>query len=174
MAKALFIGLLIGASFTTFLPKDLLGLVFENHFLTYALVLIISLPMYICATSSLPIVAGLMLSGMSAGAGFIFLSAGPATNSVTMGVVTQMFGKKSLFIYLGVISILSIVFGVILDFFIKDIDVLYKMQNMEHSSIIDLVFSVIMLLLIAYFLIKPFFSKETGSCCNSDDSCCGD
>ncbi len=173
MAKALFIGLLIGASFTTFLPKDLLNMVFQNHFLTYTLVLIISLPMYICATSSLPIVAGLILAGMSPGAGFVFLSAGPATNSVTMGIVTQMFGRKSLFIYLGVISVLSIVFGVIMDSFISNPDILYKMQNTKHGNIINLIFSIMMLLLITYFLIKPFFNKEGDSCC-SNNSCCED
>jgi hypothetical protein len=172
IAKALFIGLLIGASFTTFLPKDLLNIVFENHILTYAMILVISLPMYVCATSSLPIVASLMLSGMSGGAGFIFLSAGPATNSVTMGVVTQMFGKKSLFIYLGVISVLSIAFGMILDIFLPNISILSINNHGEHLNPLNIIPSILMLGLIAYFIIKPIFKKEKKSCCCHDDSCC--
>ena len=171
MAKALFYGLLIGAAFTTFIPKDLLNMVFQHQYLTYLLVLVISLPMYVCATSSLPIVASLMLGGMTGGAGFIFLSAGPATNSVTMGVVAQMFGKKSLFIYLGVISGLSILFGVVFDLFFADINIMSTMQNMEQGGIIEIIASIIMLLLIAYFLLKPLFNKKTTSCC-SGDSCC--
>ena len=174
MAKALFFGLLIGTAFTTFLPKEILNLVFQHQYLTYLLVLIISLPMYVCATSSLPIVASLMLGGMSGGAGFIFLSAGPATNSVTMGVVAQMFGKKSLFIYLGVISTFSILFGIIFDLFFGHVNILSIMNEMNHNSIIEIIATIIMLLLIAYFLIKPLFTKEVKSCCTDNDSCCTD
>ena len=52
------------------------------------------MPLYVCATSSLPIGASFLLSGMSGGAVFVFLSAGPATNSVTMSVVFKTLGKK--------------------------------------------------------------------------------
>ncbi|MCV6609032.1 MAG: permease, partial [Campylobacterales bacterium] len=74
IAKSLFIGLILGALFTTFLPKELLSQLFENQFLTYFAVLVIAMPLYVCATASLPIAAAFMLSGMSGGAAFIFLS----------------------------------------------------------------------------------------------------
>ncbi len=45
---------------------------------------------------SLPIAISLLVNGMTLGSAFIFLTAGPATNSVTMGVVADMFGKRSL------------------------------------------------------------------------------
>jgi len=72
MAKALFIGLILGSLFITFIPKEYTQLLFENQFLTYIVVILFSMPLYTCATASLPIAAAFMLQGMSAGAVLYF------------------------------------------------------------------------------------------------------
>jgi len=154
IAKSLLVGLIIGALFTTFLPKDFLVTLYSNEMLTYFMVLIVAMPLYVCATSSLPIAAAFMLSGMSPGAAFVFLSAGPATNTITMGVVAQMFGKKSLAIYVGVIATLSILFGYLYDKFYGNLEVLKITKHIEDISVVNSVSSVIMLGLILYYLIK--------------------
>jgi uncharacterized membrane protein YraQ (UPF0718 family) len=152
--KALLIGLVIGGLFTTFLPKEIIAPLFEYQILTYFAVLIIAMPLYVCATASLPIAAAFMISGMSPGAAFVFLSAGPATNTVTMGVVAQMFGKKALMIYLGTISLLSILFGYFFDTFFGELEILNMSTEIEELSILDTLSTVIMLGLIAYYFIK--------------------
>lgn len=152
--KALFIGLIFGGLFTTLLPKEILQPLFEYQFLTYFAVLIIAMPLYVCATASLPIAAAFMLSGMSPGAAFVFLSAGPATNSVTMGVVAQMFGKKSLLLYLGTIATLSILFGYLFDTFLGKLEVLSIATEAEHFSVLDTVSTLMMFGLIGYYFIK--------------------
>ena len=154
IAKSLLFGLVLGAIFTTFLPKEMLETIYDNRFLTYLMVLIVAMPLYVCATASLPIAAAFVLSGMSAGGAFVFLSAGPATNTITMGVVAQMFGKKSLVIYVGTIAILSIIFGYIFDRFFGNLEVLKVVKNIEQISIIDMVSTVIMLVLIAYYMFR--------------------
>jgi hypothetical protein len=63
----------------------------------------------------LPIGASLRASGVPIGGVFLFLSAGPATNAVTMSVVKEMFGKRGFFIYISTIMVLSLFFGYILD-----------------------------------------------------------
>jgi uncharacterized membrane protein YraQ (UPF0718 family) len=161
IALSLLIGLVIGALFTTILPKELLHGLTQYQFLTYIAVLIIAMPLYVCATASLPIAGAFILSGMSGGAAFIFLSAGPATNSVTMGVVKEMFGFKALLIYLGSISILSILFGYIFDNISDKIDVLDIGIHMEHYSYLDTFSSVIMMSLIVYYLLKPKLLKNS-------------
>ncbi len=160
---SLAIGLIIGALFTTLLPKEIIAPLFEYQFLTYLVVLIIAMPLYVCATASLPIAAAFMLSGMSSGAAFVFLSAGPATNSITMGVVASMFGKKSLFIYIGTISILSIFFGYIFDEFFDSIEVMSFETHGEHMSIVDMTSTAIMFGLILYYIIK----KQKESACTN-------
>ena len=98
IAKPLFWGLIIGALITVAIPENLAQLLQDYSWLSYLIVIAIAIPMYVCATASLPIAAGLMLSGVSAGAAFVFLSAGQATITVTIGVDKQMLGTRSLYI----------------------------------------------------------------------------
>jgi len=74
-------------------------------------VLVVSLPLYVCATASVPIAASLVSGGMPVGAALVFLMAGPATNVATIGAILKAFGRRTLAIYLGVIVIGSVAFG---------------------------------------------------------------
>lgn len=172
IAKPLFWGLLLGALITVAIPANLSEVLQEYSWLSYLIVIAIAIPMYVCATASLPIAAGLMLSGVSAGAAFVFLSAGPATNTVTIGVVKKMLGTKSLAIYLGSITIGSILFGLGLDYIfnISNIDPTSLIHIHEEAGIISTISSVILWGFVLWYLMKPYFEKKDdcsgGSCCS--------
>jgi uncharacterized membrane protein YraQ (UPF0718 family) len=172
IAKPLFWGLLLGAFITVAIPDNLSEILKTYSWLSYLIVIIIAVPMYVCATASLPIAAALMLSGVSAGAAFVFLSAGPATNTVTIGVVKKMLGTKSLLIYLGSIIVGSILFGLGLDYIfdISSIDPASLIHLHEEKGIIATVSAVILWSFLLWFLIKPHFKKKkdcsSGSCCS--------
>ncbi|CAA6826233.1 MAG: Transporter [uncultured Sulfurovum sp.] len=168
IAKPLFWGLLLGALITVAIPSNLSEILVEYAWLSYIIVILIAVPMYVCATASLPIAAGLMLSGVSAGAAFVFLSAGPATNTVTIGVVKKMLGTRSLYIYLGSIVIGSILFGLGLDYLFSasEIDPKTLVQMGEHTGVFALLSSVVLWIFMMYYLFEPYFKKEEeGSCC---------
>ena len=162
IAKPLFWGLVLGALITIAIPQNLSDILVKYDWLSYLIAIAIAVPMYVCATASLPIAAALMLSGVSAGAAFVFLSAGPATNTVTIGVVKKMLGTKSLYIYLGSIILGSIVFGLGLDFIfdINSIDPKSLIHMHEEASIIAVLSSVILWGLMLFFIAKPYFKKE--------------
>ena len=172
IAKPLFWGLIIGALITVAIPQNLSDILVEYSWLSYIIVIAIAVPMYVCATASLPIAAGLMLSGVSAGAAFVFLSAGPATNTVTIGVVKKMLGTRSLYIYLGSIVVGSVLFGLGLDyvFSISDINPQSLVHMDEEAGVIAIVSSVVLWGFVGYFIFKPYFSKGKEGCC-SDSSC---
>ena len=139
--------------------------------------MLFSMPLYVCATASLPIAAALMLEGMSAGAAFIFLTAGPATSAITMSVVYKTLGKTSLIIYLSTISVLSLVFGFLFDLFFTDINILQFNLHDEETNLISQIASFIMLFLMAYYLIKPWLFRKkitNTSCYSSSSSSCED
>lgn len=161
IAKALFLGLIIGALITIAIPQNLSDILTEYYWLSYLIAIAIAVPMYVCATASLPIAAGLMLSGVSAGAAFVFLSAGPATNTVTIGVVKKMLGTKSLYIYLGTIILGSIIFGLGLDFVfdINSIDAKSLIQVDEEVSALEILSSIVLWAFMLYFIFKPYFKK---------------
>jgi len=169
IAKPLFWGLVLGALITVAIPSNLSEILVEYSWLSYVIAIVIAVPMYVCATASLPIAAGLMLSGVSAGAAFVFLSAGPATNTVTIGVVKKMLGTRSLYIYLGSIIIGSIVFGLGLDylFAISEIDPMQLVQMGEHAGPLAMLSSVVLWGFVVWYMLKMYFKKEEkGSCCS--------
>lgn len=162
IAKPLLWGLLIGALITVAIPQNLSDILIEYAWLSYLIVIAIAIPMYVCATASLPIAAALMLSGVSAGAAFVFLSAGPATNTVTIGVVKKMLGTRSLYIYLGSIIVGSILFGLGLDymFTISDIDPRSLVHVHEEVGIVAMSSSLILWGFVLYFVGRPYFIKR--------------
>ena len=100
----------------TFLPVGALAIFDEvGPLVAGLLVLLISLPLYVCATASVPIAAALVANGMPAGAALVFLMAGPATNVATIGAVYRGFGFKHLGLYLAVLVAGSVGFGVLFD-----------------------------------------------------------
>ena len=92
---------------------------FEEHVGTglpaMLLMLVVGLPMYVCATSSTPIAAALIARGLSPGAALVFLLAGPATNLATMVVVSRDLGRRGLAIYLITIAVVAVISGIAVD-----------------------------------------------------------
>ncbi|WP_345993489.1 SO_0444 family Cu/Zn efflux transporter [Sulfurimonas sp. HSL-1716] len=161
IAKPLFWGLVIGALISSLIPQNLSDILSEHSWLSYAIVIAIAVPMYVCATSSLPIAAALMLSGVSAGAAFVFLSAGPATNTVTIGVVKNMLDKRSLYIYLASIVLGSLAFGIGLDHLFSSFEINPKslLHMNEEAGMISVLSSIVMWMFILYFMTKTYLKR---------------
>mgnify|MGYP003571693890 CR=1 FL=1 len=170
MAKALLIGLVLGALFTTFMPEEYAKLLFDNQILTYFVILIFAMPLYTCATASLPIAAALMMQGMSGGAAFVFLTAGPATSAVTMSVIYKMLGRTSLIVYTGTIAVLSLIFGFGFDTVFSELQILNVGHEMEEPALYESIASLLMLMLIVYHLVKAKLAKKKESCCSTESS----
>ncbi len=111
IGKWLVIGTLIGGAIAYFVPPQIVAAYFKSPVLQMFLMLVIGIPLYICATGSLPIAAALVAKGISPGAALVFLIAGPATNATTITVVGKTLGKRSLIIYLTSIAIVSLGLG---------------------------------------------------------------
>ena len=93
--KWLVIGLLFAALVQAFVPTDWL-LKWGDSWVTMLLMLLVGIPMYVCATGSTPIAAGFLMAGISPGAVLVYLLAGPATNMATLGVVRDQMGIKTM------------------------------------------------------------------------------
>jgi hypothetical protein len=117
----LILGILLAALVTTAIPPDFLqGVVWTQGLGGMLLVLAISLPLYVCTTSSVPIAASLIAAGMPAGTALVFLMAGPATNVATIGAVYRALGARVLGLYLGTVIAASVSLGMTFDFVLGD------------------------------------------------------
>jgi hypothetical protein len=56
---------------------------------------LVSLPLYVCSTGSIPLAFSFLQAGMSPGAVLIFLIAGPASNAATVTSLWQIIGGRS-------------------------------------------------------------------------------
>ena len=103
IGRWLVVGLAIAGFITVFLPDDFFAAFSEFPLANMLLVLALSVPMYLCATGSIPIAAALMLKGLSPGAALVLLMAGPATNTAAIMVIGKVLGRKTMFVYLTAI-----------------------------------------------------------------------
>ncbi len=116
ISKWLVIGLVVAAIISALVPNDFFELLNLSPVLQMLLILVVSVPLYICATGSIPLAAILILKGVSPGAAFVLLMAGPATNAATITMIGKVLGKRSLITYLSTIIIGAMGFGLIIDY----------------------------------------------------------
>ena len=115
IGKWLVIGLLVAAAITQLVPDSYFTLFADNSLLSMLLVLLMAIPMYLCATGSIPIAVALILKGITPGAGLVLLMAGPASNIASILVIRKVLGARTQALYLGSIIVGAIAAGLVID-----------------------------------------------------------
>ncbi len=144
-------GVVVSAALTVYLPEGTLAELAVLGALGTALaVLAVSVPLYVCATASVPIAAALVAGGMPAGAALIFLMAGPATNLATIGAIYRGLGGRALAVYLSTIVAGSAAFAFAFDFLLEGSDAA-AMHHHEHATWWAATSAVVLLGLLGWF-----------------------
>jgi uncharacterized membrane protein YraQ (UPF0718 family) len=163
----LLLGVLIAGMVTTLIPDGFFALLFEHQTASLLLMLLVSIPLYMCASASTPIAAALVLKGLSPGAALVFLLAGPATNAATLTVVARFWGRQATVVYLSVISVCSLVLGWLVNEFYAwaELDISQWVTSAEGSetSWWSTVAAVVLLLMI---LRATWQSRKSAACCS--------
>ena len=171
----LVIGLIIAAAISIVLPDDFFTTYIGNNYLSILLVLAASVPLYVCATGSVPIAAVLLMKGLSPGAALVFLMAGPATNAATITVIGKSLGKRSLIAYLTSIIGGSIIFGILINEFLPwswfTIIDIHGVHNHGLPDWLKLGSTIALTLLIVNGFIRKYFIKKKIASCSCDGSC---
>ena len=123
------LGLLLAGAVAAFVPNDFFTTYLGNRWASMGIMLLVGLPLYVCATASTPLAAALMMKGLNPGAALVFLLVGPATNLATVLTVGKMLGKTSAALYVAMIAVFSLLFGAALD---TTVDVWKVNIHMEH------------------------------------------
>lgn len=157
-------GIIISGLISVLLPSDF----FISYKLTGITAMIIiaiaSVPIYVCATASVPIAMVLISKGLEPGAAFVFLMAGPATNAATISVIMNSLGKKIVYVYISVIFISSIIFGLLINAFLDPNSLPMNMSHSHSHNMFWNVFkniSVIAMLIISVYAIFNQFANKT-------------
>ena len=167
----LVVGVVLAGLIAFVVPVDFFETYIKNEFLSMIIMIVAGIPLYICATASIPVAVALMMKGLSPGAAFVFLAVGPATNAATMTMIFKELGRHVFIIYISVIAVLSIVAGYALNYVFSlvgkyDVIAMLHVHDSE-SSIWMLGLSWILLVLLIISLgkqIKNRFFKKKGCC----------
>jgi hypothetical protein len=118
IGPALAVGILVAASVAALVPEDQLRAYVGSGVLSILLAMAAGVPIYVCATASVPIAAGLIHVGASPGAALAFLIAGPATNAATLTTAWKVLGRRATIVYLATVAASAIGCGLLLDWLI--------------------------------------------------------
>ncbi len=165
VGKWLVVGLLIAALITVAVPNEWLAALHEYKLLNMLIVLAIAIPMYVCATGSIPIAVSLMAKGLTPGAALVLLMAGPAVNSASILVIGNSFGKRTLSLYILSIIIGSMLFGLCIDYLLPQhwftvSSAIAADCCGHHLGVWDWIFIALLLVLLANAFIRQWIDSH--------------
>lgn len=172
IALWLVVGIGFAALVQAYVPTSFLA-EWGNGLMAMLVMVVISIPMYICATASTPIAAGLLVAGVSPGAVLVFMLAGPATNIATLGVVYSLLGKRALVSYLTGVLVCALGFGFLCDWIFTSFELALNLSDSidahTHVNWWSVLSGVLLASLIGLSLAKLFTNKWSSS---PSKSCC--
>ena len=165
VGKWLVVGLIVAGLITIFVPDSYFEIFKDNSFTSMLLVLCISIPMYLCATGSIPIAVALMMKGLTPGAALVLLMAGPACSVASVLVVSKVLGRRTLIAYLGSIISGAVGFGLVTDYLLPRA---WFMSHLvandacceEESSLFATSCTILLFLLLANAFIRRRFRSK--------------
>lgn len=175
IGRWLVVGLVIAGLITVFVPESFFALFADNSLLSMLIVLLFAMPMYLCATGSIPIAVALMMKGLSPGTALVLLMAGPAVNAASMMVAGKVLGRRTLLLYLASIIGGAMAFGLGVDYllprewFTSSIDALHT-GAMHGQGWFNVVCSVVLAVLLVNALVRRFRGSEKE--CECETGCC--
>jgi uncharacterized membrane protein YraQ (UPF0718 family) len=115
LAAPILVGIAVGGVISALLPEDFFANYLGTGLFSMLVMMAASIPVYVCASASVPVAAAMMLKGLSPGAALVFLIAGPATNASAVTALLKILGPRSMAVYLATIGVLSLVFGYLIN-----------------------------------------------------------
>ena len=161
-AKWLVIGLVAATIITAVVPQSFF-LQWGDGLLAMIVMVIVGLPMYICATASTPVAAGLLFAGISPGAALVFMLTGPATNIATMGVIKERLGMRSLIAYMTGVIVTAIACGLSLNQLYASYGWELQISMMAHGESYSLwrqLAALLLCVLLARVWVQPLFGRK--------------
>ncbi len=116
VAFSLLLGIMLAGAMSALAPEShQLHAYLGGGIVSILILMAAGVPIYVCATASVPIAAGFMHMGASPGAALAFLISGPATNLATFTTVWKLLGARSTLLYLTAVAASAVGCGLALD-----------------------------------------------------------
>lgn len=158
-------GVVIAGAITAFLPSDQWKPYLGGGILSILLMMALGIPIYVCASASVPIAAGLIHAGASPGAVLAFLIAGPASNAATITTIWKLLGRRTVLLYLLTIVLSAVAAGLLLDWLLPTLQVKVPDLSEEshaamHGSWVSAFWALLLLAVLAYSYLAAYLPKR--------------
>ena len=145
IGKPMLVGLVVAALMSAMVPGDFFAEKLGSGIGTMLLMMLLGIPVYVCATASIPIAAVMIAKGLSPGAALVFLMTGPATNAAALATIWKVMGRRTAIVYLLTVAGCSLGSGLLLDWMFPElsVEVVHRMHEMspavwEHAAAVVL------------------------------------
>jgi hypothetical protein len=170
LAAAILFGLAISAGIYALLPPEIFEQPIFEGVWGYIVMLLIGIPIYVCASASTPIAAAMILKGLSPGAAVVFLLASPATNTSALFVILKELGRRTLIAYLVGLAICTLIVGWAVDAGYRILEITPSVrvgaEGHEHVGVLSIVAAVVLAVLLAVSLWRTSRPDPADSCCD--------
>lgn len=164
----LLIGVVVAGVIGVLLPPGILAKIPGGELGSMLVMLAAGVPLYVCASSSTPVAASLLLKGLSPGAALVFLLTGPATNVTTLTVMARSFGVALTGVYVAAIAACSVVFGLIANrvYTALGVNIHAAIGHVDEAlpANLETACAVLLLLLIARALLAERSRRRAAAC----------
>ena len=152
-------GILLSGFISILVPDDFFVSYQLTGVIAILLIALTSIPIYVCATASVPIAMTLMSKGLDPGAAFVFLMAGPATNAATISVIMNSLGRKMIYVYISVIFVSAIFFGSLINIFLNPASIPTTLNPGHSHNWIWNIFSDISVVIMICMTLHAIFNQ---------------
>ncbi len=132
IGAAMLLGLALAAIISAAVPDDFFAEKIGAGIGAMILMMFVGIPLYVCATASVPIAAALIAKGLSPGAALVFLMTGPATNAAGFVMIWKILGNRTAIIYIITVVVCALTSGLLLDTMFSDLGA--QIQGHFHQT----------------------------------------
>jgi len=157
LAGWFFAGLLLAGVIAVLIPADIMSRYLGGGLPAMLIMLVVGIPMYICATASTPVAAALIVKGVSPGAALVFLLVGPATNITSLSVLFGLLGRRATAIYLITLSFFAVISGLLVDQIYRGLGISATAIIGQAAEIVPYWVQLLGALLVLALSIRPLF-----------------
>ncbi|MEN6426680.1 MAG: permease, partial [Phycisphaerales bacterium] len=156
IGKPLLIGLAVAGVISALVPDDFFADRLGKGLPAMLVMMVIGIPIYVCASASVPVAAAMILKGLSPGAALVFLMTGPATNAAGLATIWNALGRRTAILYLATVAACSLLGGLLLDAIVRSVDIHVgtHVHNMG-PGLVQHVSAVILLAILGYAFFAP-------------------
>lgn len=155
IGKSMLVGLVIAAIISAVVPEDFFAPLLGGGILAMVVMMALGIPVYVCATASVPVAVALLTKGVSPGAVMVFLMTGPATNAAALATIWANLGRRTAVTYIATVSGCAIAAGLLLDRIVQGIgsDIAFKPSWML-PPVVKYVSAVVLLAVLTFAIIR--------------------